>query len=810
MSRFHHHRTICLLPIAWLALTVFSQAQTHGRISTRFLARGEQALLEISVSGTQPAMLPEIPPVKGVDIRPAGTGPRPQLMPGRKMEYIFDYLVSSYETGNHVIPAITVTSGGFDSKTEPIEFTVFNPDDLQWSETSVGTTQFRYASAFRVMKPNPYEGETIPVEIKIFIPRDLFVEDYGIPDFQRDGVTAWRFQPTAMRGQINLLGMPYVSVAYPSTLTPTRSGKVGIGPASIRLVTTQVVMDGILRRVSKEVNLSVPKLELDSRPLPPGAPEGFENAVGNFKLDVTAAVTDLHEGDPVPIEMVIRGTGNLDTLRPPKPADASGWKLYDAAPAQRGDERRELSGTAVFQQFMRPLEFKPNIPSFRLVFFDPKDESYKTVTTEPIRIQMKPAVAPPPAAIQAPQAKAVPVERMTDILGLLQPATPTITPRTKTPTWLGHAIAVFLALCLVARALWLRNAHHFQKDPEKSARLKALREIEQTKNDAKSFLMAAGHFIEQWLGNDPSPEIRDILTERDQLCFRPDDKANTTLDANRRNSIIRTLRKAVLPCIIATIALLPARSMAADPSAMAVEAYDSARYDEAISHWLKAGSYDELSPDLLYNIGNACYRAGSPGYAALYYRRALTRDAGHQESRQNLHFIERKYGSITIHRPEYQYAIASFPLAAWQGALWSGIWLFTLALLVFPATRPGARLRLVAFTALVIAPLIATGGALGWHYFPNDAEFAPPHRQAIIVSENAILHTDASRTSPEVIDAPPGSLCEVIQQSGRWTYVAFASKTRGWIPTESIETIIPRKPPSPPKIHKPKADDKSA
>ena len=124
-----------------------------------------------------------------------------------------------------------------------------------------GGTRFRYASAFRIMNPRPFDGETTPVEIKIFVPRDLFVEDWGIPDFQRDGVTSWRFQPSAMRGQINLLGMPYVSVAYPSTLTPTRTGKVGIGPATIRLMTTQVVMDGILRRVSQEVNLTVPKLE---------------------------------------------------------------------------------------------------------------------------------------------------------------------------------------------------------------------------------------------------------------------------------------------------------------------------------------------------------------------------------------------------------------------------------------------------------------------------------------------------------------------------------------------------------------------
>ena len=86
----------------------------------------------------------------------------------------------------------------------------------------------------------------------------------------------------------------------------------------------------------------------------------------------------------------------------------------------------------------------------------------------------------------------------------------------------------------------------------------------------------------------------------------------------------------------------------------------------------------------------------------------------------------------------------------------------------------------------------------------------PLDRQAVIIGENAVLHADASRTSPEVIDAPPGSLCEVIRESGRWAYVAFATKTRGWVPMEDLEKILPATPPTPPKIRKPKADGKSA
>ena len=787
-------------------------AEAISRLSTRFLARGEKALLEICVSGAQPSAFPIIPAVAGVEITQAGPGAQTKQFRGRPLDYTFEYIVASYDTGRHVLPPFEVLTGGLKIRTEPLEFTVFNPDELQWAEAAAGGTQIRYATAFRVLNTHPYDGETTPVEIKLFVPRDLFVEDWGIPDFQRDGVTAWRFQPSAMRGQINLLGLPYVSVAYPSTLTPTRPGKVGIGPAALRLMTTQVVMDGILRRVSQELNLTVPRLELEAVALPAGAPAGFENAIGNFQMEVRSGLTTVQEGDPIPLEIGVSGSGNLDTLRPPKPVDGSGWKLYDATTGQRGDERRELSGSIVFHQFMRPLELKPAVPPFRLIYFDPKAATYKTLTTEPIPLQMTPAATPKPDAASPPEALAVPIERMTDILGVVRTAPLARPATTRLPGWLGHALGALLALGLIARALWLRFGDRWRHNPARAARLRELRELERLNGgDDPGFLMSAGRFIERWLGETPTPEMQAVLAERDALCFRQEKATGRVLQPKRREAILRLLRKAAMACLfVVLLGAGGAPARAADLSERALAAYDAADFDAAIRLWLQGGAYQDLTAGTLYNIGNACYRAGSPGHAALYYRRALARNPGHQESRQNLRFIERKCGAITVHRPEYQYALARFPLGAWQGMWWSGVWLCGLAALVFPATRPGARARLVAVAALVIAPLLAACGALGWRYFPNDAEFAALGRQAVIVGDKAILHADAARTSPEVIDAPAGSLCEVICESGRWSYVAFATKTRGWIPAEAIETVVPATPPVPPTLRKPKADGKSA
>jgi tetratricopeptide (TPR) repeat protein len=613
-----------------------------------------------------------------------------------------------------------------------------------------------------------------------------------------------------MRSRINLLGMRYVSVAYPSTITPTRVGKISIGPAKIRFITQERIMDPFPRAVDAEIYLQVPKLELEAKPLPPNAPEGFENAVGNFRLSASTAVTELQEGDPINVDLIVSGSGNLDTMRPPALENATGWKIYGTTTEPRGDERRQLSGSVTFHQSIRPLEMKTEIPPFRLVYFDPKDESYKTVTTEPIALQMRPSASATGAAGAAGQTLAVPFERMTDILATLRPAQLTMPLSSPLPTWLGHAAAGLLALVLIAKASWLRLAPRLRKDPRRDAQIAELREIEKSKSgDEMDFLKAAGSFIERWLGGSPPAEIQAVLAERDSVCFRAE-KPKAVLDQKRRDEILKLLRKAALACLfIATLGLgTPAR--AADLATQAQEAYDAAKYDDALKLWFSAGSYEQLSSDTLYNIGNACYRSGSPGQAALYFRRALARDSSHQEARQNLRFIERKYGAIVVQRPEYQYALAKFPLSAWQAACWTGVWLCALALLVFPATRPGARARVAAVAALVLGPVLVSAGVLGWRYFPNDAEFAPLARQAVIIAEKTALHTDAARTAPEVIDAPPGSLCEIITESGRWVYVAFASKTRGWVPVEAIEKVVPEKAPESPKFRKPKADGKTA
>lgn len=796
----------------YLLVTSLGHANVRSLISSSFLARGEKAIFEIRVEQQEPDEMPRIEEVKDVVIEPIGFG-RPQMYPGRRMESSFQYIISSYETGIHVIPAVEVLVNGIKMKTEPLSIEVFDPSDLEWSESAsepaeAGDT-VRYASIIRIPQRKFFENQAFASEIKIYVPRDLArsIADWGVPEFERKGLAVWRYEPSNQPGEVNLLGQPYVSLAYKTTMTALNSGEVEIGPATVRLIYVKTVFDRFAQRIQLQTTLDVPKLGFTVAPLPEGAPEGFDNAVGQFSLRTAIKETNVTEGEPLALDVVVSGSGNLDNLRSPKMTDPAGWKVYDATPSQRGEERRELQGTVVFSQFIRPLEMKTAIPPFRLVYFDPDTERYETVTTDFIPLVMSPAKGGVTEASGPPQSLAVPVERMSDILGLIDAGQLLNPSGRNAPLWLLHAFAACLALALITRALWMRYGHHFERDETKRKLRQDFATLARAASgDGLAFLRAAGGFAERWQLVDKNEEIREILDERDRLCFR-EAKADVPVPRGRREKILRSLRKATLGILVFAFA---GQLDAGEVSAKAKEAYDAARFEEAAKLWLDAGSYEDLSADTLYNIGNAAYRMGAPGQAALYYRRALSRDAAHGEARQNLRFIERKYGSITIERPAYQYAIARIPLSAWKGSLWAGAWMLVIGLLVFPATRIGSPWRVAGVIGFVLGPLMMSLGGLGWRYFPDDAEFAAITRQAVVVGEKIVLHTDAARTSPEVIDAPPGSVAEVIRRSGDWAYVAFATKTRGWVLIDAIEMVIPGGKPSPPEVKKAASDGSSA
>lgn len=784
---------LCALQLS----TLPSLARVKVQVSSQFLVKGEQALVEYIIDGSlDPRARLRVSEVDGLSLRPLGIGPEPRISFGRRREFVFRYTITSYEPGIYQVPPAVLETNGLQETTDAFQVRIFDETELQWASVDVGGQTMRYAAMFRSLKDRPFVKEVIPTELKLYIPADQTVEDWGIPEFERDGVAAWRFEPKPSIGRANLLGSRHYAVSYPSTLSPTRDGPVQLGPAKLRLITVQRSIRDFGSAFYSPANLTVPALELEARPLPDGAPEGFKDAVGKFELSVTAAETEVREGDPINVNVIVTGSGNLDTLDCPQPISREGWKLYPPSSVDLS-ERRAISGAASFRQFMRPLIPQPQIPPFRLVYFDPDEESYVRLLSEPIALDILPSTRMSGGIVTVPPARGIPIEEMTDILGLIDAGGRLLPPPNAfNPFRWWHWVPAAIALILLGLSFRLHLAPKMRRDPVETARRRAFRKLERAPTDQTGFYRAAGQFIERWLGDRDDDLVRDVLAKRDQNCFTHD-VPSEKIKRSERQRILRELRRIALP-LIALVALLAPSTARAEDTPNPQTAYQEGRYAEAAEAWLNSGPYQQLPADTLYNIGNAAYRLGVPGEAALYWRRALSRDATHAEARQNLRFFERKFGSITIERPEYQYTIAKLPLSVWKNLMWGGAWLAALGLLVFPATRSMSRLRIAAVAALVTAPLISGSGFCGWYYFPDDARFAPLAEQGVVVVDRASVRTDAARNAPLVIEAPAGSLCRVLKRSGDWTYIAFTNDTRGWVSAEAISPILSEDTPDPP------------
>lgn len=124
-----------------------------------------------------------------------------------------------------------------------------------------------------------------------------------------------------------------------------------------------------------------------------GQPATFSGAVGNgYSIDVTADRSVVQVGDPIKLEVVVRGDGNLENLALPNLVGPSGFG------ADLFSVPSELP-SGVFERGAKQFEFSvrvkdpsvDQIPAIAFSWFDPSSESYQTALSKPIALQVKDA-----------------------------------------------------------------------------------------------------------------------------------------------------------------------------------------------------------------------------------------------------------------------------------------------------------------------------------------------------------------------------------------------------------------------------------
>ena len=198
-------------------------------------------------------------------------------------------------------------------------------------------------------------------------------------------------------------GILYNVIELRTALFPLVSGKIKIPPASFKcnIIIRQQrnrgslfdeFMGGDGRRYP--VERSTEPVKLIIKPLPSvGKPEDFTGAVGKYTMDVFAKPTKLKIGDPITLTVNISGEGNIQTIGEPllDPDSLKNFKAYDfEAKVTITGRGYGIKGEKLFNKVIEPQsEDSGVIPGISFSYFDPELEQYKTLTYDPIPIEVE-------------------------------------------------------------------------------------------------------------------------------------------------------------------------------------------------------------------------------------------------------------------------------------------------------------------------------------------------------------------------------------------------------------------------------------
>lgn len=116
----------------------------------------------------------------------------------------------------------------------------------------------------------------------------------------------------------------------------------------------------------------------------------------------------------------------------------------------------------------------------------------------------------------------------------------------------------------------------------------------------------------------------------------------------------KTILTKILLAFFVAIAVAPIAAQtkvgAFDPTATGIaqgdKLYMEQKYEDAITVYEEVMQVNGVSSELLYNLGNACFKANQLGKAVLCYERALRLDPGNKNAQNNLAYVRTRIDDL--------------------------------------------------------------------------------------------------------------------------------------------------------------------
>jgi hypothetical protein len=305
----------------------------------------------------------------------------------------YTYIIQPKRKGAFSIASASIKIGGKFIKSEPVKVIVLdaieipkNPNDPNY------VAQQNIHLVAEISKANPYVGEGIYVEYRLYVSENVSVYDTSISEapkyngFWNQDIKVNGF--LVKMGKYNGENYRYI-VLQKALLIPTKTGKLSIDPMRMDIVIgvpsgrADFFGNAITKNIRREFASTKKIIRPKSLPLE-GKPANFAGAVGDFNFSVALSKDILKANETSQVQVKISGKGNLKLFELPTVETPAELEMYQPERKERVRVNASgLSGAVTDTYTVVPLyKGKYKIPSISFSYFNPKEKKYKTIATE--------------------------------------------------------------------------------------------------------------------------------------------------------------------------------------------------------------------------------------------------------------------------------------------------------------------------------------------------------------------------------------------------------------------------------------------
>ena len=382
--------------------SLLAQVQFEAKVSKNSLGINERLRIEFTMNADGDNFQP--PNFEASGFRVVG-GPSQSVsqswINGRStFNKSYIYILLPTQKGALTIKQASIEINGQIYKTLPVRINVTNAveipkDPNEMPAISADDNLYLVAD---ISKTNPYLNEPITVVYKLYFSYNIGITNWRelnkpkYNDFWSQNIDIKQLK--AEDGMFKGERYRYV-VLRKTVLYPTKSGKLEIEPLSLD-IDCQVPTNrrnfwgqALMTEDSKRVSAGSKVISVKALP-EKGKPEDFTGAVGRFDFRVKPSKTLLKNGESLDLDISVTGTGNLKLFTLPKPVLPSALEMYD--PVHDENVSTPLTGMTgkIADKYTIIPQYKGNyqIKPLRFTYFDLNTNSYKTISSQPITINV--------------------------------------------------------------------------------------------------------------------------------------------------------------------------------------------------------------------------------------------------------------------------------------------------------------------------------------------------------------------------------------------------------------------------------------